>query len=108
MKVDTKGIQELLRLVRENAPEKVGLLSVELLLLVAKGPRSTAQLEKELGLKQGRAAKALWPFLTRARRDGEIRPARLALLKRVRRPGQSPMYHLSVNGWRALKVCGLL
>lgn len=102
-------LRRLLSTVRINSSaNRIGLLSVECLLLIAGGPKSTAQMEHALGLEQGRGARAIDPFITRTRRTGEIKPARMALVKKVRRPGQVPMYHLSVNGWRVLKDCGLL
>lgn len=99
---------ELVRVLRLNSESRVGLLSVECLLLVAGGPKTSAELVAATGSANGLVIRALWPFLTRMTREGQVIPAQIPLLKMVKRPRKTPSYHLSVNGWRLLRDVGLM
>jgi len=105
---DLIRVQRLMGLLRANVPQ-LGLLSVEVLLLCAEGPKTAAELERRTGAANGPVMRACWPFLTRAT-NGErnVIEAQFPLLKRTRKKGRAPLYLLSVNGWRVLRECGLM
>lgn len=105
---DLRGCAQLLRMLRLNANHQVGLLSVECLLLVSGGPKTSAEMAVVTGAFAESVVKACWPFLTRVKVTGEVVPAQIPLMKRVKRAKKPPTYHLSVNGWRLLHECGLL
>ena len=105
---ELERVGRLMALLRANAPQ-LGLLSIEVLLLCAEGPKTSLELCARTGAANGPLIRACWPFLTRAKRgSGEVIETQLPLLKRVKRGGtRAPIYMLSVNGWRLLKECGL-
>jgi hypothetical protein len=105
---DFEKVQRLMGLLRANVPQ-LGLLSVEVLLLCAEGPKTAAELERRTGAANGPVMRACWPFVTRATYgERKVIEAQLPLLKRTRKKGRAPLYLLSVNGWRLLKECGLM
>ena len=108
MRDDLIRVQRLMGLLRANVPQ-LGLLSVEVLLLCAEGPKTAAELERMTGAANGPVMRACWPFVTRAKYGNrEVVEAQLPLLKRTRKRGRAPLYLLSVNGWRLLKECELM
>jgi hypothetical protein len=101
----------LLTLLRLNLPQgQAGLLSVEVLLHVATGPKTAAELEVLTGAKNGPISRAIRTFIPwRRRSDGAVITPALPLLKRVKRPGRTaPVVFLSVMGWKVLRELELL
>jgi hypothetical protein len=98
-------------LLRMNLPQgQAGLMSVEILLHVATGPKTTAELEALTGAKNGPLSRAVRTFVPwRRRSDGELVLPVLPLLRRVKRPGQkAPVIFLSVMGWKVFRELELL
>jgi hypothetical protein len=98
-------------LLRLNLPQgQAGLLSVEVLLHVAAGPRTMAELEVLTGAKNGPLSRAVRTFVPwRRRSDGVVVVPALPLLRRVKRPGQkAPVIFLSVMGWKVFQELELL
>jgi hypothetical protein len=109
--MDLGNVARLMTLLRMNLPQgQAGLLSVEVLLHVAAGPRTMAELEVLTGAKNGPLSRAVRTFVPwRRRSDGQVIAPVLPLLRRVKRPGQkAPVIFLSVMGWRVFQELGLL
>lgn len=104
---ELEKVQRLMGLLRANVPQ-LGLLSIEVLMLCAEGPKTSAELCQRTGAANGPVMRACWPFVTRATMDRRVIPAQLPLLKRRKGSGRAPLYQLSVNGWRLLHECELL
>ena len=101
----------LLTLLRLNSKDgRVGLLSIECLLLVADGPKTLAELERLTGSPNGRistAVRSLCPWYSR--KDERVVEPVLPLLKRVKRPDRrAPVVHLSAMGEQILREAGLI
>lgn len=106
---ELEKVARLMRILRMNAPQ-LGMLSVEVLLLCAEGPRTALELCRLTGAANGPVMRACWPFLTRVKPgSGDVIETQFPLLKRSKAPGRrAPVYLLSVNGWRVLRECELL
>lgn len=105
---ELEKVQKLAGILRANVPQ-LGLLSIEVLMLCAEGPKTSTELCRRTGAANGPVMRACWPFVTRATYgERKVIEAQLPLLKRTKKGGRAPLYLLSVNGWRLLKECGLL
>jgi len=105
---ELEKVRRLMALLRANVPQ-LGLLSIEVLLLCAEGPKTSLELCARTGAANGPVMRACWPFVTRQPREGKVIQAQLPLIKRMKRQGaRAPVYMLSVNGWRLLRECELL
>ena len=89
---------------------QAGLLAVEVLLHVATGPKTSAELELLTGASNGPVSRAVRTFLTwRERSTGNVVQTQMPLLKRVKRPGKKAhVVFLSVSGWKLLNELGLM
>ena len=108
---ELRNAAKLLTLLRMNVRNgQVGLLTVEALLLLATGPKTMAELQKQTGADNGnlsRAVRTLLPWFDR--KAGVVVTPDLPLLKRVKRPGRkAPVLSLSRMGCLTLRECGLL
>ena len=103
----TSEARLLLTTLRLNLPQ-VGLMSVEVLLLCAGGPKTAAELVRHTGAANGPVMRACWPFLTRVNHDGKVIEAKVPLLKRTKKRGRAPLYFLSFSGRKLFRECGLL
>jgi hypothetical protein len=101
----------LMTLLRINLPQgQAGLMCVEVLLHVAAGPKTMAELEVLTGAKNGPLSRAVRTFVPwRRRSDGAVITPVLPLLRRVKRPGRTaPVIFLSVMGWKVMRDLELL
>lgn len=106
---DLDKTANLLRLVRLNMPGgQISGLSVEILLLVAQGPKTIEQLVKLTGANNGTVCRAAltWCVWWDRKRE-EVRKPVLPLLQRRKRPRLAGhRYHLTKTGLEFLKAAG--
>jgi hypothetical protein len=108
---DLQAMARLMTLLRLNLPQgQAGLMCVEVLLHVAAGPRTMAELEVLTGASNGPLSRAVRTFIPWVRRsDGAVIVPVMPLLKRIKRPGQkAPVIFLSLTGWKELNRLGLM
>ena len=104
----TSETRVLLTTLRLNKPQ-LGLMSVEVLLLCAGGPKTAAELVKYTGASNGMVMRAVWPFITRVTNgERKVIEAQVPLMKRTKKKGRPPLYFLSLNGRKLFRECGLL
>jgi hypothetical protein len=109
--MDLGNVARLMTLLRLNLPQgQAGLLSLEVLLHVATGPKTAGELQALTGAADGPLSRAVRTFVPwRRRSDGVVVVPALPLLRRVKRPGQkAPVVFLSVMGWKVLRELELL
>ena len=106
-------LEALRRLVHAVGGKGVrqGVSTVEILLLIAEGPKTRVQLEKALRLGSTGVPYVWRNYLPRVdRKTGIVTQPALPLLRRARVKGRSrtPIYILSAQGWKLLHQCGIL
>ena len=107
-------LEALLRLVHAVGRTGVrqGTTAVEILLLIAEGPKTRVQLEKALRLGSTGVPYVWRNYFPRVdRKTGVVTQPALPLLRRARmKPPHYRVfiYILSVHGWKLLHQCGIL
>ena len=84
MRDDLIRVQRLVGLLRANVPQ-LGLLSVEVLLLCAEGPKTAAELERRTGAANGPVMRACWPSWSALGTSDQQAPGRRSHPARWRR-----------------------
>jgi hypothetical protein len=105
----TTDAARLLTTIRKNDAQ-VGLLAIEVLLLVATGPKTREELQRITDSAAGPISRAIRSFVPwHQRSSGLVIEPRLPLLKRVKRPGRkAPVISLSRMGCLLLRENNLI
>tara|TARA_R100001591_G_scaffold112947_1_gene125745 strand:- start:829 stop:1170 length:342 start_codon:yes stop_codon:yes gene_type:complete len=100
-RVQYKIFARLLTMLRQNSTDRsrIGLLSVECFLYVAQESQTIAELAKKTGADPATVNKAIYPFVPKLNKAGELVQARIPLLKRKKQGNlRSKLIMLSKTG----------
>ena len=107
IKEQYKTFARLLAMLRQNSTDRsrIGLLSVECFLYVAQESQTIAELAKKTGADAATVNKAIYPFVPKLNKAGELVQPRIPLLKRKKQGNlRSKLIMLSRTGKEVLKL----
>ena len=107
IKEQYKSFARLLTMLRQNSTDRsrIGLLSVECFLYVAQESQTIAELAKKTGASPATVNKAIYPFVPKLNKAGELIQPRIPLLKRKKQGNlRSKLIMLSKTGIEVLQL----
>ena len=105
IKEQYRTFARLLTMLRQNSTDsRIGLLSVECFLYVAQESQTIAQLAQKTGADAASVNKAIYPFIPKLNRKGEMVQPVIGILKRKKGTQRAKHLELSRLGIQLLEL----